>query len=111
MTQAQLAKRAGFGQSQLAKIESGKGDPRLSTLRRLFNGLYCDPAIAVAPRQDLDDLVRERVRATARRRVSRVSGTMSLESQDLDPAVQEELVRREESELLRKRSPAIWEEL
>lgn len=39
LTQAQLARRAGLPQSHLAKIEAGKVDMQLSTLRRLFRAL------------------------------------------------------------------------
>lgn len=37
LTQNELAKRAGVSQPLIARIESGDVDPRLSTLRKIFN--------------------------------------------------------------------------
>jgi len=39
MTQAELAKAAGISQGMVAKVESGKIDPRLSTLKRIVDVL------------------------------------------------------------------------
>ncbi|HML25821.1 MAG TPA: helix-turn-helix domain-containing protein, partial [Methanomethylovorans sp.] len=37
LTQSELAKRAGVSQPLIARIEAGDVDPRLSTLKRIFN--------------------------------------------------------------------------
>ena len=42
MTQAELAKRANITQANLAAIESGKADPQVSTLRRIYQGMSCN---------------------------------------------------------------------
>ena len=42
MTQTELAKRAHITQPNLAAIESGKVDPQVGTLRRIYKGLWCD---------------------------------------------------------------------
>jgi|TARA_B100000959_G_C14813255_1_gene554732 predicted transcriptional regulator len=39
LTQTELASRAGVSQSEIARIESNDIDPRLSTLRKIFNGI------------------------------------------------------------------------
>lgn len=39
MTQNELAKRAGVSQPLIARIEAGDVDPRLSTLRKIFDAL------------------------------------------------------------------------
>ena len=39
LTQAELAQRAGVSQSLIARIESGKVNPRVSTLMRIFQAL------------------------------------------------------------------------
>lgn len=44
LTQRELARRAGVSQSLVAKIEAGKVDPRLSTVRRILSVLTA-PAI------------------------------------------------------------------
>lgn len=51
MSQAQLARRAGIGQGHIMKIETGKLDPRLSTLRRLYDAMFCDLLVAPLPRK------------------------------------------------------------
>lgn len=57
ITQAELAKRCGIKQSNLSRIESGNGNPSLSTLRRIARGLgkvlvisFADPADVDHPR-------------------------------------------------------------
>lgn len=42
ITQAELAEMCGTTQQQIAKIECGVVDPRLSTLRRIALALTCD---------------------------------------------------------------------
>jgi transcriptional regulator with XRE-family HTH domain len=39
MTQRELAEAAGMGHDQISRIESGKVDPRLSTIERLAEAL------------------------------------------------------------------------
>ena len=39
MTQAELAQRAKISQPHLAGIESGKTDPQISTLKRIFEAM------------------------------------------------------------------------
>lgn len=60
MSQAQLARRSGIDQSQIARIELGKVEPSLETLRRLFGALFCDLLIMPKPRVPLGDALAER---------------------------------------------------
>ena len=39
MTQKELAKKTGIDQSDISKIENGNGNPALSTLKRLAEGM------------------------------------------------------------------------
>jgi len=43
LSQAELARKAGVGKSQLSKYESGKELPKLPTLARLFRVLEVEP--------------------------------------------------------------------
>ncbi len=43
LSQAELARRADIGKSQLSKYESGKELPKLATLARLLEGLETEP--------------------------------------------------------------------
>jgi transcriptional regulator with XRE-family HTH domain len=42
ITQAELAERCGTTQQQIARIENGSVDPRLSTLQRIAEALGCE---------------------------------------------------------------------
>ncbi|MBI4679110.1 MAG: helix-turn-helix domain-containing protein [Elusimicrobia bacterium] len=109
MTQAQLARRCGLPQSHVAKIESGKVDIQVGTLRRIFRALSCGLVLAPKPGKDLGQMVREQARKAAVQRVRRVAGTMAMEKQRPEEGMIEELIRAEAERLLRKRSSAIWE--
>jgi len=109
MTQAQLAARCGMPQSHIAKIEKGRAEMKLSTLRRILEGLFCRLVIAPQPERGLDEVLREQARRAAVSRVKRVSGTMAMEEQKPDEEMLEDLVRAETERLLQKRSSAIWD--
>ncbi len=49
MSQAELAARAGLSQAEVSRIESGRGDPRLSVLRDIFHALSCRPLLLALP--------------------------------------------------------------
>ncbi len=44
LTQAELAERAGVTTATVARIERGEIEPRMTTLRKLAQGLEVDPA-------------------------------------------------------------------
>lgn len=108
MTQTQLAKRAGITQSHLARIEAGKVDPQLSTLRRIFSALFCDVLVVPRMLKRPQDVLLERVKALARHNVLRVTGTMALEKQAPDDETISNLIRSEEARLLAHPSSELW---
>jgi hypothetical protein len=60
MSQADPARRARMPQAQVARIESGKGDVQLGTLRRLFDAMFCDLLILPKPRKRPGDALADR---------------------------------------------------
>lgn len=60
MSQAQLANRSGIDQSHIARIELGKVEAEMTTLRRLFDALFCDLLVIPKPRRQLGDVLAER---------------------------------------------------
>jgi transcriptional regulator with XRE-family HTH domain len=48
LTQAELAERAGVTTATVAQIERDEIEPRMTTLRKLADGLEVDPAELVA---------------------------------------------------------------
>lgn len=110
MTQAQLAKRAGLPQSHIAKIEKGRVDPQVGTLQKIFKALFCDWLVLPKPEKELDIIVAEQARETARKKVLRVMGSMALEKQLPENEMIQELIRAEQEKLMAHPSSEIWED-
>jgi len=110
MTQAQLARRAEMPQSHLAKIERGKVDVQLSTLRRILRALNCEAVFIPKFHRVPQEALRERIRDVARRKVEHVTGSMALERQRPDQRMIRALIRSEEERLLARPSSEVWED-
>jgi transcriptional regulator with XRE-family HTH domain len=110
MTQAQLANRAGMPQSHIARIEAGKADVQLGTLRKVFGALFCDFLLVPRMGRDFESVLDERIKEKARRNVSRISGTMALEKQLPEDETLQALIHSEESRLRAHPSSEIWDD-
>jgi len=100
MTQAELAQRAKITQANLAAIESGKVDPRVSTLQRIYRGLSCHLSVEPRPQQPLEDILRGRARAIALQCLKKTMGTMALEDQRVDKEIFEKLLEKQTDQIL-----------
>lgn len=107
MTQTELAKRAYITQPNLAAIESGKVDPQVSTLRRIYQGLWCDLNLEPQPQQPLEEILRGRARAVALKRLKHTMGTMALEEQAPDKETFRQLLEKRTDDILRGRRKRI----
>lgn len=101
MTQAELARRAHITQPNLAAIESGKVDPQVGTLRRIYEGLGCELNLEPLLHKPLEELVRDRARAVALTRLKQTMGTMALEDQAPDKDTFRQLLEKRTDDLLR----------
>lgn len=101
MTQAELAHRAHITQPNLAAIESGKVDPQVGTLRRIYEGLGCELNLEPLLHKPLEELVRDRARAVALTRLKQTMGTMALEDQAPDKDTFRQLLEKRTDDLLR----------
>lgn len=110
MTQGELAKRARISQPHLAAIESGKIDPKLSTLQRIYQGLSCDLIVEPCPKKPLEELRRGRARAVALKRLKQATGTMALEGQAPDREVFLKLLEKRTDEILNDPRERLWTE-
>ena len=108
MTQAELAERANITQPNLAGIESGKVDPRVSTLQRIFNGLSCHLRVEPQPQKPLEEILRGRARAVALKRLKKTMGTMSLEAQAPDKELFKKLLEKRTDEILNDSREKLW---
>ncbi len=108
MTQAELAKRANITQANLVAIESGKTDPRVSTLQRIYEGLSCGLSLEPRPKTSLEDILRGRARAVALTRLKKTMGTMALEDQAPEAEVFRKLLEKRTDEILRDPREKLW---
>lgn len=108
MTQEELAHRAGITQANLVKIESGKTNPRVDTLRRIFEGLSCDLLIEPRPQKPIDELLRGRARSIALKRLKQAMGTMALENQAPGSEAFLQLLEKRTDEILQDPSERLW---
>ena len=107
MTQAELAKRAHITQPNLAGIESGKVDPQVGTLRRIYQGLWCDLHIEPQLQKPLEEMLRGRARAVALNRLKHTMGTMALEDQAPEKETFRQLLEKRTDDILRSRRKRI----
>ena len=108
MTQAELAKRASITQANLAAIESGKADPQVSTLRRVYKGMSCNLSVEPRPQKPLGEVLRGRARAIALKRLNKAMGTMALEEQAPDKETFRRLLDKRTDEILSDRRERLW---
>jgi len=109
MTQEELAKRAKITQPHLAAIETGKIDPKISTLRQIFHGLSCDLIIEPRPKKPFDELLRGQARSLALKRLKRTMGTMALEGQAPEAQTFRHLLEKRTDEILHDHREHLWQ--
>ena len=110
MTQAELASRAKITQPHLASIESGKTDPQISTLKRIFDAMSCDLVLEPRPRKAIKEVLRGRARGVALKRLKQSMGTMALEHQAPEADVFKQLLEKRTDEILTDRREKLWQQ-
>jgi hypothetical protein len=75
----------------------------MRSLMRIFEALSCDLVIAPKPKKPLDEILRERARAIALKRLKQSMGTMALEGQAPDREVFLKLLEKRTDEILNDR--------
>jgi len=103
MTQTELAKRAHITQPNLAAIESGKVDPQVGTLQRVYRGLWCDLNLEPRLQKPLEKILRGRAGTVALTRLKHTMGTMALEDQAPDKESFRRLLEKRTDDILRSR--------
>jgi predicted DNA-binding mobile mystery protein A len=108
MTQPELSKRANITQASLAAIESGKVDPRVSTIQRIYEALSCHLSFEPQPLKPLEEVLRGRARAIALERLKKTMGTMALEEQAPDKEIFKKLLEKRTDEILHNPHEKLW---
>ena len=100
MSQRTLSKRSGIPQSQISRIEKDSANPNSTTLEKLCHALFCNLVVFPVPKQDLDSVKEAIAKKIAKKRMGYISGTMSLEKQNPDFQMQNEMLKQEERDLI-----------
>lgn len=108
MTQAELASRAHIPQSHVAAIESGKIDPRIGTLQKIFNALSCGINLEPSPLKPLAKVLRGRARSIALKRLKQSTGSMAMEGQAPNEDVFLQLLEKQTDQILSDRREKLW---
>lgn len=85
MSAKQLGKRVGLGQPRISRLEGAEieGDLKLSTLKKIAEGLNMKFVYVFIPEQGLETMVYDQARKIAIKRMAKVNHTMRLEEQEL----------------------------
>ena len=112
MTTAQLARRIGVSQPRVVAIEKAEKNASitLDSLERAARALDCQVVYALIPRKPLNDLVEERVRIVAEKRLQSIQHSMALEAQSIDKSDEEEQLKRLSERLMKKAGSELWED-
>ena len=108
MTQAELAERANITKANLIAIESGKADPRVTTLQRIYKGLSCNLSVEPVLQKPLDEILRGRARTLALKRLKKTMGTMALEEQAPAKEIFKKLLEKRTDEIRRDPRERLW---
>lgn len=110
MSQSRLAKLAKIPQAMVSRIENSTLKPKIATLEKLLKVLSCE--IVIVPRllEPIDTIRRKQARRLAEKKVRYLRGTMSLEQQEPDKKLLDELIKAEEEELLHSSGRKLWQE-
>jgi len=108
MTQGELAKKSKVSQPNLADIEAGKTDVRLTTLQRIYKAMNCDLSTRPEPTRPLEEVLRGRARAVALKRLKQSMGTMALEGQAPDKEMFKNILEKKTDEILEDKRERLW---
>lgn len=111
MTTRQLAERLGVGQSTAVALEKSEANDRitLQSLRRAAEALDCELHYVLVPRRPLTELVEQRAGYIAKKAVSSVMHTMSLEDQTPSSERAKKMTQTEIENALAGRWSRLWE--
>jgi predicted DNA-binding mobile mystery protein A len=107
MTARQLAGRLGLSQPRVAKMEINEDNLKISTMKKIAEGLDCDFVYGFVPKTSLQDTIDRQARKKASDVLSKVNANMALEDQlAQDPHIMVDLA----NEMIAKNIKQIWDE-
>lgn len=112
MTTAQLAKRMGVSQPRAVEIEKAEntGAITLDTIERAASAMDCKLVYAFVPHKPLQELVTDRARLIAKKRLSITGHHMALEAQAVSDDDEKEQFEQLVRQIVEQAGSNIWKE-
>lgn len=112
MSSRQFANRLGVKPPRITALEKDEmsGAVTMKKMQEAANALDCDFFYTLIPRKSLTDTVRKQAENLAIGRLSRVSHSMLLESQQLSDSEQKKAVKTEIEKILKQMPRELWED-
>ena len=106
MTAKQLAERVGLSQPRIAKMELNENNLKISTMKKIAEGLDCDFVYGFVPKSSLQETINRQARKKAEAILSNVNTNMALEDQIADdPNILTDVA----DEMIAKNIKRIWD--
>lgn len=112
MTTYDLANKTNLDQSRISRIESSEArqEIKLSTLKKMADGLGVKFVYGFVPEQDLEEIVLEQAKKIARKRLDRIDHSMKLELQGVSEPEQEESLNDLVDKILIDKPKNFWDD-
>lgn len=108
MSQTILARRAKVPQSTISRIEQSHAEPNLTTLHKILKALSCELILVPMLIEPIETIRRKQAHLQAEKKIRYLQGTMSLEKQEPEQKILDELLKDKEDELLRSSGNKLW---
>ena len=106
MTAKQLAERVGLSQPRIAKMELNENNLKISTMKKIAEGLDCDFVYGFIPKSSLQETIKRQAHKKAKTILSSVNTNMALEDQLADdPHILTDMA----DEMIAKNIRRIWD--
>lgn len=106
MTAKQLAERVGLSQPRIAKMELNENNLKISTMKKIAEGLDCDFVYGFIPKSSLQETIKRQAHKKAEAILSSVNTNMALEDQLVDdPHILTDMA----DEMIAKNIRRIWD--
>jgi len=112
MTLEELGGRVNLDRSRVYRIEEAEanGDIKLSTLKKMANGLGVKFVYGFVPEHDLEEIVRQQATKIAKERLNRVDHSMKLESQEISEEEQKEALNDLVDKIMVEEPKTFWDQ-
>lgn len=106
----QLAKRLGVTKARISKAEQDEpsGSVTLKTMQTMAEAMDCKFVYAVVPKQDVEEIIKQRAIEKAKAQVKSASTQMALEAQALSKEQLEYEVERIAAQIVEKMPADLW---